>query len=379
MKKKKTALSKGKKRACIMIGGISFAAAVLCGVCFLHPKTVSAEQTDYSCHMEAGVSYRVKIFPNALYEGEWMEEGRLYSSALTDYIEVKFQASTTGSGPAAVSGDYTVTGVLEGYQEAKDSKKTIYEQKFPLKSGTVSDNGSGNGSIEDTLKIRRSVYQQAVDQAESILGTPTSKQFYLLFEGDFLSETEYGSLEKPFSVSLAIPVDKNSSLFEISKPDLWTDEGTITSNVQVTEKPGTIPAVFTALWAVISVAFLLWAALGTRLPDEEEKYTAYLKTVMRKYGSRLIRMERLYIPEPETCLEVSGINELIMISEELHRPVCYCADENGLPEAGFLYIKEAENCYLLRLKKSSSPSGAEKGDKGGRDTDQKIPEEERKE
>lgn len=379
MKKKKTALSKGKKWACIMSGGISFAVAVLCGVCFLHPKTVSAEQTDYSCHMEAGVSYRVKIFPNALYEGEWMEEGRLYSSALTDYIEVKFQASATGSGPAAVSGDYTVTGVLEGYQEAKDSKKTIYEQKFPLKSGTVSDNGSGSGSIEDTLKIRRSVYQQAVDQAESILGTPTSKQFYLLFEGNFLSETEYGSLEKPFSVSLAIPVDKNSSLFEISKPDPWADEGTITSNVQVTEKPGTIPAVFTALWAVISVAFLLWAAVGTRLPDEEEKYTAYLKTVMRKYGSRLIRMERLYIPEPETCLEVSGINELIMISEELHRPVCYCADENGLPEAGFLYIKEAENCYLLRLKKSSSPSGAEKGDKGGMDTDQKIPEEERKE
>lgn len=379
MKKKKTALSKGKKLVCKTAGGISLAAAVLCGIRFLPPKTVSVEQTDYSCQTEAGVSYRVKIFPNALYEGEWMEEGLLYSSPLTDYIEVNFQASMAGSGPAVVTGDYTVTGILEGYQETKDSKKTIYEQKFPLISGKVSGNDDGSGYIEDTLNVRQSVYQQAADLAESILGTSTSKQFYLLFEGDFLADTDYGPLEKHFSLSLVIPIDKNSILFEISKPDAWSDNGTITSKVQVTKKTEVIPAVLIFFWAVISVIFILWAAIGTRLPDEEEKYISYLKSVMRKYASRLIRMEHAPVSVPEACFEVSEIDDLIMISEDLHRPVCYCADEKGLPREGILYITEGNNCCLCRLRKPSSPSEAEKGDKGGREADRKIPEEGRKE
>lgn len=349
-KKERFPITSIKKVFCTAAGSILFAEAVAAGIYILPSKTTTVEEAQYTYKTIADVSYKVKLLPNELFEKDWMEEGGLYSTRLTDSIETRFTADFIGSSPESVLGNYNITGIVEGYQDIKDSKKIIYERKFPIREGKALDNGQGGASVSEVVSVAIEPYKQAAEQAESILGATSARRFYLLFEGNFISDTQYGKAEERFSLALQIPILKQDGFYEISKPGTFSKTGQITSAKKITVAANPVHIVLIVIWGALSLTVILWALFFTRKPNAEEYYRLKCKELMRKYGSRMIQLKQIDKEWAENTVAVADMDNLVMISEEIHRPICYSLDENGLPKSGILYVPDGEKYYVLYLQ-----------------------------
>lgn len=346
-----TALRRGLYTA---IGSILFAGAVAAGLWLLPPGITTVEEPEYTYQAAADVSYRVKLLPSQLFSKEWLEEGGLYSTRLTDYIEVKFTADFAGASSDVVLGTYKITGIVEGYQEIKDDRKVIYERKFPIKGGKVRGNGPGGASVSEVVSVKLEPYKQVAEEAETILGATCARRFYVLFEGDFTSDTAYGKAEERFLLPLQIPIPKQDGFYEIAKPQAFTKTGQLTSAKEVAVTAGPVRILLISIWAALALALVIWARFFTRKPDEDESYRLQWKELIRKYGSRMVQLKQVDKKWEENGEAVSDMDNLVMISEELHRPVCYGLNESGLPQRGLLYVPDGEKGYVLCLKEPAA-------------------------
>ena len=353
-----------KKMVLLVLGGILFLGAVTTGFFQLKPKISTREEVLYTYKAVADAAYRVKLLPNTLFEQTWMEAGGVYSSQLTEYIEVSFQAHFEGSSGEEVLGEYEITGVVEGYQEVKDAKKTIYERRFPMKTGKLGKVATGSADIKEVVTVNPQTFRQTADEAESILGGSANRRFYLLFEGVFSSDTQYGKAEEPFSLELQIPIPKTTGLYEIELPQEVSKTGTITTSNEIREGARPLHILLITAWGMLSLLPLLGTLRFTRKPNEAEAYEMQWKDCLRRYGSRMIQLMALEENSLEGAIEVGDMYHLVMLSEELHQPICYCLEENGLPQKGMLFILSEKNSYFFKLEKVTTSLEVEKGAEG---------------
>lgn len=341
-------LTARSRKRCILAGA---GLVVLCAAGFiaaLLPRYDQTEQALYSCELTADASYRVHILPNALYPGEWMEEGALYSSALADLVEVTFRADVRGDAPARISGSYRVGAVLEGYQPSGEEKKTVYRIEDPLAEGTLETLSADGAGAERTLRLSLAEYRKRSDEADFALGLTVSRDFSLEFSGTAYIDTAYGKKQEDFSYILALPLPKNAALFEIQKPEPVQSPGQITELREIRR-----PARTDLLWifggiGAASAVLALFAAFFTRLPTEREAERAALEKLRRKYGGRMIRLARMPECGERARVPVSDMNGLLAMAEELRLPACYCPDLRGLPQDGRCFIVAPECVYEYR-------------------------------
>lgn len=336
-------------------GTIFLAGSLFGGFKSVHPGTRRADHTDYKYSVNADSSYRVKLRPNALYEEEWLEEGGLYTSVLTEQIEVSLTASFAGSDLADAEGSYEITGVVEGYQETKDISRVIYQRRFPLKKGTALADGTGGAAVEDSVFLDIEPYREAANEADRILGATPSRRFYLLFEGRFQADTEYGTVEEPFSVTLQVPIPAQGGMYEITKQKPFSKSGEITSQTEEAEPVNPGLTVLFGVCAAASLALLTWVLAGTRRPDAEEEYVLTVNALLRKYKSRMIRLNHTDFRDLEGGIQVADMEALVMVADEIHRPLCYSPDEKGLPKDGILYVPDKEQRYIFLLRRPEEP------------------------
>ncbi len=353
-----------KKMALLALGALLFAGAAAAGIFLLQPKTSTEEEALYTYKTVANASYRVKLSPNTLFDQEWLEEGGMYSSQLTEYIEVNFTANFVGTSEDAVLGDYNITGIVEGYQEVKDAKKTIYERRYPLKAGKPADNGKGGADVNEKISVNVQTFKQAADEAESILGGSASRSFYVLFEGTFIVDTEYGKAEEPFSLALQIPIPKTAGFYEIENPGEFSKTSTISTSNDRKIGANPLHIILIFVWAMLSLALVAATLRFTRKPNEAEAYKMQWKEHMRKYGSRMVQLKDFDEAWLASAIEVEDMDNLVMLSEEMHQPICVSLDENGLPKMGVFYVLHADKSYFFRLEKVTTSLGVEKNTAG---------------
>ena len=356
MMKERAAMPVVWRGICGAAAMVSMCGALICGFFILPPKVISEEHVDYSYLTSAELQYRVKLFPNELYDEQWRNEGELYSDLLTDRIEVTLNADFAGSAPAVTEGAYSVTGVVEGYQETKDSQRAIYERRFPLKSGRAEADTDMGAVIRDVISIQPRPYKQAADQADAILGATPARRFYLIFEGSFTADTEYGQAEEPFHIHLDIPIQDKGGFFEIVKPSAVSKQGQLTSESEVRVPADPVKALLIAAWTLVSLAGTVWILRGTRSFNEEEACLRQSKEIMRRYGSHMIRLNHMEAGLAARGTEVADVEALVLLAEEIRRPVCYIPDEQGLPRDGVLYVPDGEHGYVFKQKLPSRPT-----------------------
>ncbi|WP_312281525.1 DUF5305 family protein [Oscillibacter sp.] len=293
---------------------------VLCAAGLIYafvPRYGQTEHTLYSYDVTADASYRVHMLENSLYPTEWLEEGGVYSSALADVIEFTFRVDAHGSAPAEISGDYRITAVLEGYQSSGEEKRPVYKTEVPL--------------------------------AEGAMGLSVSRAFSLELSGTARINTAHGERQEDFSYAVALPLPKNSTLFELQKPDPVIRYREITKAEETR-----LPLSFELLAAcgamgTEGIALILFVRLFTRrLTPQEEERTAREK-LKRKYGGRMIRLARPPEYGGRACVPVSDMDGLLAMSEEMRLPACYCADMRGLPQDGLCFVVTPECVYEYRL------------------------------
>lgn len=356
-KKRKRTMSR-TKRSILLIVGILLAAAGAVGT-FIFSAPQEEEQkevlTGYTITAES--NYRVHLLPNRLFSSEWIEEGQIYSALLTDYVEIGLKSALAMTNDSAVSGDYKVTAVLEGFQERQEVRKIIYERRYPIAAGEINENSVRQAVFEEIVRVRPIDHRNYAENAESILGGSTSRELYVLFEGKFV----IGEEEKSFSQKISIPVS-SENYYDITKPETFVDQGEISKTSMIMTTPPLQKYIVFIVMAGIGLLLLIFITFFVRAMDAQELWVAEMTKIIKRYGSRMICVEKLPAEDGRVILRLKEMSSMIALAEELREPVLYCVDENGLPQEGKFYILGKEYMYLLQFPKPSTTLVVEEGD-----------------
>ena len=319
-------------------------AVYILGKALMVSSEETQENTLYSYVISADSQYKVYLKPNQLYPEGFLGENRLYSNALFDYLEVGFVAEYLGTEAAEISGNYSVEAIVEGYQGGGANRQSIYERSFLL-SGPKTIEGTTTAKISETVWVALEPYRDFANNAELILGARPSRELKIVLSGTFMAKTDFGEVEEPFSYQLSLPM--GTELFTITKSEPLSRQNQITEtqSVNISAKPMTM---------MVAVLFLLIGFGGaiailnfTRKPSEEELYRIAFADMVRKHGSRIIRLDSL--PDLVTSdlhTRLADLDSLVKLADDLQRPICFCPDTLGMPTDNLLFVSDGEIHYL---------------------------------
>lgn len=357
--KSKKAMNKTKRMILLLLGILLVAIGAIGSFVFSAPKEEEKSEVLSSYVITTESNYRVHLLPNQLFTKEWVEEGQIYSSLLTDYIEIMLKSTAVTSEAIPIKGNYKITAVLEGYQEIQEVRKMIYERRYPIGAGEFDESKAKEAVFKETVRVRPNEHKRYAENAENILGGGTSRELYILFEGKYM----LGEEEKEFSHKILIPVS-SENYYDVTKPEPEVDKGEIAKTETISAVPAPQKFVPFIVMAVIGLLLMIYIAFFVRAFKDDELWAYHMENLMKKYGSRTICVEEIPSEEERVILRLKEMSSMIALAEELREPVLYCMDENGLPRDGKFYILARDYMYLLQFPKPSTTLVVDEGNFG---------------
>lgn len=345
-KNKKRPAMKKEHRFLLFVLGLAF---VLTGgfgsYYYSRPYEKNKEETELSYKIQADSSYRVRLKENELYEEKVLGEGRMYSSKLTDEIDIDFEALIHTDKEAEISGNYRITALVEGFGNRGEEKKSVYTKGFELKKSDFLHKESREAGIKESITVNPQYYRNHLENAEDILGSSLNRDCHILFEADVRIN---GKLE---TISYDFPLYVGSDeLYELNKPQPLQIEEALKHDTGVPLRPELriyLPFLITSVFGIL---VLLLAILVFRNKEKEELKTEGLIRLMKRFGSRMIEMNSYPDEEEWAVLQVKNMIGMIELSEEIRRPILYCSDSRGLPEKNSFYILGPDYLYVYRYE-----------------------------
>lgn len=310
------------------------------------PSTEEEEVTEYSYVMSVDSDYKVHLNENELYSGDFMEENMVYPKSIFGWLEVNFYAEFSGVEKSDIRADYDVQVVVRGYQTRMEEKKIIYEKSFPLlvQSGL---SFSDEAQIRQPVYLNFNEYEDYIHSAEAILMASPNSETALMFSGNFKAETQFGEVKEEFNYSIPLPLSQN--LFTIDKPQPVKKEGSIT-NTRVKEHPvGKSMIILPAAVIFIMLLLIGYTLLFTVPPDEDKIRELKFKAIMRKHGSRMVRVGEPVDMSNKTHMVISDMESMIKISDQLNIPIFYMSGTDAMPWDNSFFIPLEEVCYIYYI------------------------------
>ncbi|NLK65792.1 MAG: DUF5305 domain-containing protein [Tissierellia bacterium] len=318
------------------------------------PKTEEEVTTLYSYTMTAGGDYKVHLKENEIYSNMVMEENMIYPKSIFDKLSVNFHAEFAGSQDTEsnIRLDYAIEVIVRGFQVKGDEKRIVYEKIFPLVKH-YNWKYLNSALMNEEVSIDFTEYEDYINNVESILNADPSSEALLVFKGKFTSKTEFGKKEEEFSYSIPLPLFE--SLFTIDKPAFVEKTDSITQvefvDISLSKYllfiPGTI--------IFIMLLLITYITLFTIPPTEEEKLVLKFKSIMRKHGSRIVRVSRYIGASWERVMVINDIEGMIKISDECNIPIFYISDERGMPLENSMFIPTKDINYKYYLSETRIP------------------------
>lgn len=343
-KDKKIAINKKLKIFLYILGFISLIVGGVITAIKSIPHEEDKDVSLYSYNITTDSHYKVYLLNNSIFDKEYLDEDLLYPDILTDYVHIDFKSEAILTKQLMLSGEYSVSGVIEGYQANGEEKKKIYEKNYPIDSKKIQAVQTDHMTIDKSVKIKLSEYRLYAEQIEYMLGGTTAKNFYILFKGKFNLDSE----EKEFSYKISVPIG-NEKFYEIKKDEPAVDKGDITEKTTEKVSPEIKSYIAYPAVSLLGLILLIFLKFFTRDIVGQELWVAKISNIMRRYGSRMICVEEVPNLSEKTALKVKDIVDLLSLSEEIREPVLYSIDESGLPEEGKFYILSKEYMYIFSL------------------------------
>lgn len=316
----------------------------------LKTESYTDEDVMLTYEVVADSNYKVFLKENNVFKENPLEEGRMYSSKLTNHIEVDFLASITGTANVNISGDYRIDGYLEGFRTTT-TEQQIYEKKYSLKKGEFNETNTNNIKLNDTVKISPSYYLKDVISTEEALGGSTERRFYLVFQGNYTIDYNDRKEEGVFSYTINLPVVSQDTFYSVAKPEATRESRNI-SDISQTEKSQNPKMLYTgAALLILAGAILGYVFLFTRSLNEKEVVTLEQSEILRKYGSRFIKLEKTPEFSGKNVIFVKNIDSLLILAEETRTPIFYELDDNGNIVGNKFFAIENDILYICQNSK----------------------------
>ena len=312
----------------------------------LNPKTSTEEVMIYNYSFQPGLTYEVHLIENELYDDTIQEEGAIYIKNLLDYIKVDFSTSYQGSEVIPLDMEYMMNASVIGYSSNNDSRLDYWKKDFPLLEKQTIHMESDNIQEEETLKLELARYENFAQEANKITGVNLSTELVISMIGNITAITPSGMKETPFDITMSIPLQEN--LFEIKKGDMQSTSEKFTDSIVHTLP---LDIKYIVLIGII-ITLLIIGVLSTIFfiyePSLQEILRSEVKKIVNNHGSRMVALGHSPGKTFEHTYEVTSIKDLLILSDEMQKPIYYIADENEFVKDNVFHVEDKGDLYIYK-------------------------------
>lgn len=310
---------------------------------------VQEEQTVYSYSCNNTAKYSVRLRDNNLYESQVMEEGRTYLTTLVEGIEVEFVSEFRGDSVTSIEGEYEIQAEVRGYTDKVDQKEVVWSKVYPIQDKQTFKQDTDYVENRSEIELNFKGYKQFADSVVETTNVRIPTELLVTFSGKVVTQYEENMIEEPILSTLSIPLNKE--YFTIQKKE-QKQENSIKKQVEHILPPDQKRLLFLgggSVCGMVVLAIMIW---GTQPLNEEELRRKQIRQIIRLHGSRLVAIDRVVDQAHKEIHQITDIEDLIKLADELEKPVFYIKDKD-LININRFYIVDQEIVYMYKLQAQS--------------------------
>lgn len=336
-------LSKAKRRTVILLGIIMI--ILLSGYAIFEMMVIRYKETEdihYMYKSKGSIDYKVYLKPDIMYDQKYLEKGRYYVFKYIDYVDMDLKYDYTSSASAGLKTEYSVTAYLQGLHG--DDNEVLWSKKYDLVPNKIEQKDNSGITIEfevpvtlnNYANIKESLYLDSKVNAPVILN--------VVFNIHTIATTKYGTIEDSISPNLIIPI--GSSVFKMEGKPESTGENKIIEKVKsrIPLDKGKLIFLFGVSFALLLIVIIVALAQEAAPPDAFDKSIA---NIFKEHSERLAGMEHTISYQFSDVINVSSIEDMIKIADEVGQPVFYYKVDGSMERKIEFFVFDNSRTYYM--------------------------------
>lgn len=343
---KRLKISKLHKRYCIMILIILILANIgLALYEMMQKETIEETQVASSFSNTPGITYKVFLKENVLFNDSVQPEDSGYFSNFTDHIEVTFDNKYQGENGTEYKGNYALTGEIIGWEPGTETPSPAWTKQFVISSKKNFQTTDGELNFSQSANIDFSHFNAFAVQVAELTGYNTSCTMKVIMVVNYTITTAEGEVTGSLQPSLTIPLGEK--YFKITKSGNEEIKNDITKTVEAQ-----VPVDYVKIILFSSIALLCLMLLIVLISSVEPTLTDMQRKKVKKHfkahGKRLVAVEKNMSDEALSVYYVHSIDDIIKISDEIERPIFYVF-QSDLADIKEFFLIENEKAYVYQV------------------------------
>lgn len=311
-----------------------------------NPKTITKEEVVFHYTFQPDLTYEVHLKDNDIYDDTVQPEGAIYIKNILDYIVVDIGATNETSQVATIDMEYILNASVIGFSTNNENRNDYWVKNFPLSNKETVHIESDYLEKRETLKIYLDKYEKFAEEANKLTGINISNELKVSMLGNITVTTTYGVKETPFDIHMILPLQNN--LIEITKSDLQP----VTNDMkEVTEYTLPLNVKYIVLLCTLIILFtvgFIFSMLRIYEPLQEDMIRNEVYKLLKNHGSRMVALQYSPNKKFKHTYEVSCIKDLLVLSDELQKPIYYVIDDQKLVKENSFYVEDASDIYIYK-------------------------------
>ncbi len=320
-----------------------------------NPGFEEQKNTVYTYSNKGSIDYLVYLKPNKLYNGNVLEEGKLYITEFVDFIDTNLKYEFNGEESDNIKADYSVIAKVQGFATESENVINIWEKDFPILLDKIINSYENKISIDEKVKLNLTDYNSFVKEIKDASKINCQTNLILSMNINLSGNTEKGEVEDSIITSLIIPLDV--AMFEITGNNIVDKPGVIEETVHVHIPVNKVLVIIYGIILIALIISLITLLFFTQTAPEKDPLEKELNKIFKKHGDRLVALNSDM--SVKNSIEVKSIEDLVKISDETGKPILYKYSE-AYKEINKFYVSGNEEIFLLDLTYLDNPKQVDK-------------------
>ncbi|MFZ7104352.1 MAG: DUF5305 family protein [Peptococcaceae bacterium] len=321
-------------------------AVILAGTLFFmykssqEPGFVEEEIIDYAYTQKADVNYRVYLNPNPIYTETSLGSGNFYLTPFISNINTFFTYQFTGDKPVNYQGEYGIKAYLKGVIRDREELITVWSKEYELLPPADFSGRDKTVSLEREISLDFQNYNNFVEQFFE--DTNIATEALLQVEWQVKITADAGGKElitEELCPTLVMPLV--TSYFQITGEPTLEKQGAIARTVQRELPPDKGKVYALGCGAGIALTALILLLFFTKVPVIDPLVKSR-KEIFKKHGDRLVALADGVIIDAAGMMPVKTLEDLVLIADEISKPVMYRDDSAEERKITFYVLDEPQ-------------------------------------
>ncbi len=315
-----------------------------------NPGFEEQKNTVYSYSNKGSINYFVYLKQNKLYNGNVLEEGKLYITEFVDYIDTNLKYEFIGEKSDNIKANYSIVAKIQGFATESEKIINIWEKDFPILQNRTIKSYNNKISIDERVNVNLTDYNSFVKEIKDASKINCQTNLILSMNINLFGNTEKSEVEDSIITSLIIPLDV--AMFEITGNNIVDKPGAIEETVQVQILVNKTLVIIYGIILTALIISLIILLFFTQTAPEKDPLEKELNKIFKKHGDRLVALNSYMAIK--NYIEVKSIEDLVKISDETGKPILYKYSDD-YKEINKFYVSGNEEIFLLDLIYLNNP------------------------